>query len=690
MSDSREGEVLAGKYRLEKRLGSGGMGEVYRAENIQIGRTVAIKLLHPEGATEPTTVQRFLREAKAANKVKHPNVVDVLDVGEDAKGVPFIVQEFLHGHDLAQHFGDMGGRISPQTALAILLPVVEAVACAHRSGVVHRDLKLENVFLARVGDKMVPKVLDFGISRIKDEPFEARLTGTQVAMGTPLYMSPEQIRGLRHVDTRSDVWSIGVMLFELMAGEPPFMGESQGDLFLSISTEKPKALPASVDTVLGAIIWRCLQKEQANRYQDAGEIAKDLKAFLDDRNNLELELSTRLGGVMALERGIGLRRANTTGPTVAKDSERPKVEADPVRDAPTAEEKALTRPEPQRETELAATKIEVASKSEKSNVPTASAAAPVPSTQAKDNIRKSSPSQKEMAAIGASVPQMPELEPSRPSRISSSSMPAVTPPPKGVGLKPVIETVPVAQPVAPKTKIKFREAQEVDKHEGGSGGGAIAFALAGFVAIFLCLAIFATPIWPLLRERFLATTTGVVDVFAAAALVGTLVMSRVGAGVNYRYIDWDLLIGAFASAGLSFSLFCLAHPVLAAIVGQRTPYAVFDKLFPWCLAVTFIALAIYGIRSGIERLQRDGATLVAGVIFALSFALAATSIRATIDAVKASHPATVETNSGTNGSNIDDEFAPEPEQHPTVHPARDAGTASPAVVAPRTRTPRHR
>jgi serine/threonine-protein kinase len=163
---TREGELLGAKYVLVQMLGAGGMGEVWRAMHVDMGREVAVKVLREEHAENAEIAERFLREARTANLVRHPNVVDVLDVGRDDRGAPFLVQELLDGEDLARHIAGQGGRLALEPALAILLPVVDAVAFAHAKGVVHRDLKPENVFLARQGGSVVPKLLDFGISHV--------------------------------------------------------------------------------------------------------------------------------------------------------------------------------------------------------------------------------------------------------------------------------------------------------------------------------------------------------------------------------------------------------------------------------------------------------------------------------------------------------------------------------------------
>jgi serine/threonine-protein kinase len=280
-ASSREGQVLAGKYKLQERLGGGGMGEVYKAENLLIGRTVAIKVLRPEHAQSPDLVARFRREATAANIVRHPHVVDILDIGEDETGAPFIVQEFLFGEDLGAHIENMGGRISAETAIDLLMPVIEAVALAHSRGVIHRDLKPENVFLAREGKNIVPKLLDFGISQIKSG--DVRVTASGIAMGTPAYMAPEQIKDAREADSRTDVWALGVILYEVLAGEYPFRAETQPALFVAIATQE---IPPLVDVAphvsptLSRIVARCLRRSPDERYPSAAELARDLNKFL--------------------------------------------------------------------------------------------------------------------------------------------------------------------------------------------------------------------------------------------------------------------------------------------------------------------------------------------------------------------------------------------------------------------------
>jgi serine/threonine protein kinase len=279
---SRVGEVLAGKYRLEALLGSGGMGDVYRAVNELVGRAVAIKLLRPEHAENSQVVERFMREARAANLVRHENVVDVIDVGQDDKGSPFIVQELLDGEDLMAFARRMGGKIPLEETIDLLCPVIDAVAEAHAQGVVHRDIKPENVFLVKKGIARVPKLLDFGISKVRSA--DIRTTEAGVMLGTPAYMAPEQLQGARDADARTDVWAIGVMLFELLAGRLPFDAADAPSLFVKIATtDAPKLIEVmpEIPPTVSRLVDRCLRRKPDDRYPSAAELARDLRHVLE-------------------------------------------------------------------------------------------------------------------------------------------------------------------------------------------------------------------------------------------------------------------------------------------------------------------------------------------------------------------------------------------------------------------------
>jgi len=275
---AREGETLKGKYRLERLIGVGGMGEVYQATNTAIGRVVAIKTLRAEHVSNQDIFNRFMREAKVANAVRHRHIVEVLDIDSDDKGTPFIVQEYLEGESLSGRLKKVGGRLPLSQVLDLLIPVVEAIGAAHRAKVVHRDLKPGNIFLARQEDKIIPKVLDFGISKMVDT--DASMTTTSAMMGSPAYMSPEQIEDPKAVDIRSDVWSLGVMLYEAIAGKLPFRSDSTSGLMVKICTEDPIALQESapgVPSAIAEVIHRCLRKRSRERYSDANELAHALR-----------------------------------------------------------------------------------------------------------------------------------------------------------------------------------------------------------------------------------------------------------------------------------------------------------------------------------------------------------------------------------------------------------------------------
>ncbi len=276
----RKGDFLAGKYLLEDCLGIGGMGEVYRATNVSLGRKVAIKVLSPENIESEDDVLRFLREARAAAAIRHPNVVDVIDVARDDDGTPFIVQELLAGEDLERYLRTRDGRVSWAEALEIMIPVADAVAAAHAETVVHRDLKPANIFLSRERNKITPKVLDFGACLFptigERSAKEARLL-----IGTPHYMAPEQITSKRDVDTRSDVWALGIILYEMIVGETPFEAEDMKEVLRLVkSREVPSVLDRfpSVPIELDALIARCTKRDRLARYKDAGELHADLQA----------------------------------------------------------------------------------------------------------------------------------------------------------------------------------------------------------------------------------------------------------------------------------------------------------------------------------------------------------------------------------------------------------------------------
>jgi len=272
-------KTLRGKYLLEDRLGEGGMAVVWRARHLLVERTVAIKMLRPEVARLPNVPQRFVQEARAAWLIDHPNVVSVLDVDVDDDGTPFIVQELLDGEDLEAHLARVGP-LTPAALVALVAPALDALAAAHARGVIHRDLKPSNVFLARTSRGLMPKLLDFGISRIASD--DARMTSTGVVMGTPAYMAPEQVHSPKKVDSRADLWAFGVMCYELLSGKLPFDGESPGELLVKICTCEPRPLSEAVRGVplaLEALVMACLRRDPAARPASAGALYEQLRAL---------------------------------------------------------------------------------------------------------------------------------------------------------------------------------------------------------------------------------------------------------------------------------------------------------------------------------------------------------------------------------------------------------------------------
>jgi serine/threonine protein kinase len=283
----QQGELLAGKYRVEQVLGAGGMGYVVAATHEQLGQRVAVKLLVPELCENQDSVTRFLREARAAVRIQSEHVARVLDVGELTNGAPYMVMEFLSGRDLAEEL-DLPEVIEIPQAIDYVLQASEAVAEAHSIGVIHRDLKPANLFLTHRPDgSPLVKVLDFGISKainVNDSALEPApsLTATHSLLGSPAYMSPEQIRRPKSVDIRTDIWSLGSILFELLVKEPPFNAESPlallaavvSDPLPNIRDKRPDVSPE-----LAAVIEKCLEKKPENRYQTVAELADALAPF---------------------------------------------------------------------------------------------------------------------------------------------------------------------------------------------------------------------------------------------------------------------------------------------------------------------------------------------------------------------------------------------------------------------------
>jgi serine/threonine-protein kinase len=292
--DTRIGRVLAGKYKIQRLLGTGSMGAVFQGSHIDIGKRVAIKLMNPEYADTPELVARFRREARAASAVDSDYIVQVFDAGQDPACGVYMVTELLVGEDLESRLA-REQRLDAPTAALIGYQVARGLAKAHGAGVVHRDLKPPNVFLTqRDDDALIAKILDFGISKVSalldESPMsrtEANLTQAGLALGTPQYMSPEQAQALPDIDAKTDVWSLGAVLYECLAGGPPFPDTgSYFDVMVSIVRQPVPDLASAAPWVpagLAEVVKAALQKDRRAR-PDATMFARMLVQALPDRN----------------------------------------------------------------------------------------------------------------------------------------------------------------------------------------------------------------------------------------------------------------------------------------------------------------------------------------------------------------------------------------------------------------------
>ncbi len=278
------GSIVAGRYRLARKLGQGGMGSVWQAENLSVGGSVAVKLMSPAIAGDRSAVDRFLREAKAAAALRSPHVVQTFDHGMHGD-IPYIAMEMLDGEALSSVIA-REGKLAPQRTVRVMTQICRAVQRAHDAGIIHRDLKPDNVFLVANEDEEIAKVLDFGIAKATDEAPLSSLgagTATGALLGTPFYMSPEQAQGVKQIDWRSDLWALGVITFECLCGRRPFESTALGDLLLKICTQD---LPvpsshAEVPPAFDAWFARATARDPDGRFQSARDLADALRDALD-------------------------------------------------------------------------------------------------------------------------------------------------------------------------------------------------------------------------------------------------------------------------------------------------------------------------------------------------------------------------------------------------------------------------
>jgi serine/threonine-protein kinase len=336
-----EGTIF-GKYRLVRLLGRGGMGAVYEATHVDLKKRVAIKVLPRAVANDPIVRARFEREGEIASRIRHPHVVDVTDVGTE-DGLPYLVMEFLEGEDLGTLL-DHTRPLGTERICEIMLPVCAAVGAAHDEGIIHRDLKPENIYLAHAKHGTIPKLLDFGISKVAAALAGSNdLTKTSSLLGTPYYMSPEQVRGAKHIDTRTDVYALGVILYECATGNRPFAEDNLYNLLLEIvgaEVKKPREYNPELPEEFEAIIMKAIARPLDVRYANVYQLGKALLPFADatTRGVWQANFGDAPSGVIAAENksetelvvaspSSPSQPGNTETPVAANDSV-PKAKAD--------------------------------------------------------------------------------------------------------------------------------------------------------------------------------------------------------------------------------------------------------------------------------------------------------------------------------------------------------------------------
>jgi eukaryotic-like serine/threonine-protein kinase len=287
MADARQistGEVIDGKYRIARLLGEGGMGAVYEGENVRIRRRVAIKMLHPDVSTQTDVVKRFEREAQAAALVGSEHICDVFDFGVLADGTSYMVMEYLEGETLSGRISHYG-RLTPAQSIPIILQVLEALGAAHAAGIIHRDLKPDNIFILpqRSGIRDFIKILDFGVSKFAQlSADEMHVTRVGAVVGTPYYMSPEQARGISAVDARTDIYAIGVLLYQATTGEVPYQAETFNELLFKIALDvppPPQTYVPDLDAEFAGFILKAMARDPAQRFQSCAEFRDILLAY---------------------------------------------------------------------------------------------------------------------------------------------------------------------------------------------------------------------------------------------------------------------------------------------------------------------------------------------------------------------------------------------------------------------------
>jgi serine/threonine-protein kinase len=310
------GDLIQEKYRITRLIGQGGMGAVYEGENVVIARRVAIKVLHGMMAADGSTVERFEREAQAAGRIGNDHILEVLDMGRLGNNNDrFMVMEFLDGETLDARC-ERAGRLTDADLYALLRQLLTGLAAAHAAGIVHRDLKPDNIFIVqhKAGQRDFVKIIDFGISKFTAGGANFKMTMTGAIMGTPYYMAPEQAKGGKNVDMRSDVYAVGVVMFKALAGQVPFQAESFNELIFKIAlSETPRlsSLLPDIDPELDAIVFKAMARNLEDRYQSALQLRDALDVWGEARGFSSLGVTR--GSQVGLERETGHRVTGQRG-----------------------------------------------------------------------------------------------------------------------------------------------------------------------------------------------------------------------------------------------------------------------------------------------------------------------------------------------------------------------------------------
>jgi eukaryotic-like serine/threonine-protein kinase len=354
------GTTVAGKYRVDRMIGRGGMGAVFQAANLAIGKRVALKFLDHEAARNREACQRFQREAEAAGMAESAHIVQIFDSGATESGLPFLVMELLTGEDLRARLR-REGRLSVPAALGIVSQVLRALLCAHEAGIVHRDLKPDNVFLcARDDDPSFVKIVDFGISKVARARPADTLTRRGTVLGTAFYMSPEQAQSFADIDGRTDLFSVGAILFEMLAGTPPHVAPTYEAVLIAICTQDAvdvRTHAPEVPAAVAALVTRALQRERDQRFQSAreflsaisaleGALSQEGSAWATPSSSLQRaarperkRYGTWVGGIVAALAGFAL-----TAYFVAHGSDPSAPSRETARPAPSAAQSAALAP----------------------------------------------------------------------------------------------------------------------------------------------------------------------------------------------------------------------------------------------------------------------------------------------------------------------------------------------------------